>query len=177
MATRAWGWWAVSLGLWACGAGDEAPSESAPASAPGDQATPLESDVAPVSRYQFVSTPDGMAVEAVSEDQVQTFSCRTNTCASLCDECAARACQAAGSRSDTCASVVSNCNDSCSCQGRAGSTPGCGFPVCALDRMICYVGDEADEPRLDPSAPIGPSPVEPAGRPGEASADQQRPTF
>lgn len=43
--------------------------------------------------------------------------------------------------------------------------------------MICYVGDEADEPRLDPSDPLDPSTLDPAGRPGEASADQQRPIF
>ncbi|HTV20707.1 MAG TPA: hypothetical protein VMG12_18615 [Polyangiaceae bacterium] len=175
MAKRAFVGWVVSMGLWACGAADDAPSDAAPASPAPGSAAPGGRDVTPVARYQFVSTPEGMAVEAVSERQVQTFSCPSRTCAGLCDECAARACRAAGELSGACRLVVSSCNDSCSCPGGTEGSGSCGFPVCSVDRMVCLVGDATDGLGGGPSAPGDPSPIDFAGRPSESSSNTSRP--
>lgn len=176
MARRAW---ANSLrglalglgaGLWACGAGGDAePAE-------GSGAEPGEREVAPEARYQFVPTPEGMVIEAVSEGAVQSFSCPTRTCAGLCDECAARACEAAGELGEACAALVSNCNETCRCGGPEQDVPSCGFPVCAVDRMICYVGEEGS-PGPGSGAPGGPAQDEPGSPFGPSSPGTSRPSF
>lgn len=177
MARRAVGGLMALLGLWACGSGDgsdsDAAREAGATSAPGEAAS--EQDVAPVARYQFVSTPDGMAVEALTDTQVQTFSCPTRTCAGLCDECAARACRSAGELGGACDLLVASCNDSCNCQGGLeNGSASCGFPVCTVDRMLCYVDDDAHKPGGAPSGPGDPAPFDSAARP---SSNISRPAF
>jgi hypothetical protein len=170
----------VAAGLWACGGAGEAPageedstvSSTAPAPSSGDVA-PGEGDVAPVARYRFVDTTDGMTVEATSDDQVTTFSCPTRTCGGMCDECAARACSAAGELSEACQFLVTSCNDTCRCESPGGN---CGFPVCAADRMICYV-DDTSTLDLGPNGPTDPSPFGPAARPSESGSNLSRPNL
>lgn len=170
MAKRASAGFLVAVGLWACGAGDEAaPRERAatPASPSSDEVAPGERDVAPLARYRFVDTSEGMTVEATTDEQVATFSCPTRTCGGMCDECAARACSAAGELAGACQFLVDSCNDTCRCESPGGN---CGFPVCAADRMICYVSDEVSAPELGPNGPTDPSPFGPAGRPSESGS-------
>jgi hypothetical protein len=180
MAKRALAWFLVAAGLGACSAGEEASpaDESNPSSsdvAPSsDEVAPAERDVAPVARYRFVDTSDGMTVEASTDTQVSTFSCPTRTCAGLCDECAAQACRSAGELSGACEFLVASCNDSCTCESPNGN---CGFPVCALNSMICYVGDDTSAPGFGPNDPTDPSPFGPAGRPSESSSNAASPNF
>jgi hypothetical protein len=136
-----------------------------------DGVAATERDVAPVARYRFVDTSEGMTVEATTEARVTTFSCPTRTCRGMCDECAVQACRAAGELSQACEFLATSCNDTCSCD--IGEN--CGFPVCALDRMICYVGDEAAPFSANP--PGDPNPFGPAGRPSESSSNAARPSF
>jgi hypothetical protein len=117
----------------------------------------------PAVRYQFVGTPEGMTVEAVSATEVQTFSCPTRSCAGFCDECAARACAASGELSGVCAQLVRDCSDTCSCNQEPGAISSCGFPVCALNRNLCYIG-ESDQLSV-PGPQPDPSPLNPASRP------------
>jgi hypothetical protein len=178
MAKRMLAGFLVAVGLVACSAGEEAspvdePSPSADAVPPADEVTPEERDVAPVARYRFVDTSDGMTVEAATDTQVTTFSCPTRTCAGLCDECAARACLSAGELSGACQFLVTSCNDTCTCESPNGN---CGLPVCASDSKICYVADEASLSR-GPSDPTDPSPFGPAGRPSESSSNAARPNL
>lgn len=177
MAKRVFAGFLVAVGFLACSAGEEASpaDESSPspdAVQPADEVAPEERDVAPVARYRFVDTSDGMTVEAATDTQVTTFSCPTRTCAGLCDECAARACRSAGELSGACQFLVTSCNDSCTCESPNGN---CGVPVCAMDSMICRVGDDTS-PSLSPSGPTDPSPFGPAGRPSESSSNA-RPNF
>jgi hypothetical protein len=175
MAKRALAWFLVGVGLSACSAGDEAspPGESSAPSADAvpssDEVTPAERDVTPVARYRFVDTSDGMTVEATTDSQVSTFSCPTRSCAGLCDECAAQACRSSGELSGACQFLVTSCNDTCTCDSPNGN---CGFPVCAVDSMICYVAADTAPNGAPgaPSDPTGPSPFGPAGRPSESSS-------
>jgi hypothetical protein len=177
MAKRALGWCLVAAGLWACGAGSEGapPSDSsADEASNSDGVAPAERDVAPVARFQFVDTADGMAVEVASETEVTTFMCPTRTCAGLCDECAAQACRLVGELSEACQFLTTSCNQECNCQSGGAN---CGFPVCAFDRMICYVGEETSLPGASPTDPTDPSPFGPAGRPSESSSNVSRPAY
>jgi hypothetical protein len=177
MAKRALAGLLVVAGLWACSAGNEAaPDEpsTTPASPSSGDVAPGERDVAPLARYRFVDTPEGMTVEASTDAQVTTFSCPTRTCAGMCDECAARACSAAGELSEACQFLVNSCNDDCRCESPGGN---CGFPVCAANRMICYVGDDTSAPELGPNGPADPSPFAAEGRPSESGSNVSRPGF
>jgi hypothetical protein len=183
MVKRAAGWIFLAGWLVACGSGSGGPEARNRDSAadPGGESP----DVAPARdvrgadgievQYQFVDTPGGMTIEAVSDSQVQSLSCPTRTCAGYCDECAARACQAAGELAAACAQLVSDCSDSCSCasNGGEGQPQSCGFPVCATNRNLCYIGND-DPSKLDPTpfpepAP-DPDPTTPASRPSSASS-------
>lgn len=185
MMKRAFAWFLVAAGLSACSAGDGASSvdESASPSASdapaSDAVAPGERDVAPVARYRFVDTSDGMTVEATSDARVSTFSCPTRTCAGLCDECAAQACRSAGELSGACEFLVASCKDTCACDAPNGN---CGFPVCSFDSMICYVGGDTAAPGTgapggSPSDPTDPSPFGPAGRPSESGSNASSPDF
>jgi hypothetical protein len=177
MAKRALAWFLVAAGLSACSAGsggDEPSAAVEPSStAPVDEVAPSERDVAPVARYQFVDTTEGMAVESVSDTQVTTFICPTRSCTGLCDECAAEACRLSGELAEACQFLRTSCLDSCVCNSPQGN---CGFPVCSFDSMICYVGDDT-APQLSPSDPGDPNPFGPAGRPGQSSSNAARPDF
>jgi hypothetical protein len=165
----------VAVGLSACsaGSGGDEPAAAEPSSTPPvDEVAPSERDVAPVARYQFVDTAEGMAVESVSDTQVTTFICPTRTCTGLCDECAAEACRLSGELAEACQFLRTSCLDSCSCNTPQGN---CGFPVCSFDSMVCYVDDTT--PQLSPSEPTDPNPFGPAGRPGESSSNAARPDF
>jgi hypothetical protein len=109
---------------------------------------------------------------------VTTFSCPTRSCAGLCDECAAQACRSAGELSGACQFLVTSCNDTCTCDAPNAN---CGFPVCAVDSMICYVGGDTSAPGGapggGPSDPTDPSPFGPAGRPSESSSNAAQPNF
>jgi hypothetical protein len=128
----------------------------------------------PAVRYQFVGTPEGMTVEAVSGTEVQTFSCPTRSCAGFCDECAARACAASGELAGICAQLVRDCSDTCSCNRQPEGIASCGFPVCALNRNLCYIENSA-EPST-PDAPSGPqpdpNPLDPSTRPSDAAGNE-----
>lgn len=178
MAKRMFAGFLVAVGLLACSAGEEASpvDESSPptdAVPPANEVLPEERDVAPVARYRFVDTSDGMSLEAVTDTQVASFSCPTRTCTGLCDECAARACRSAGELSEACQFLVTRCNDTCTCESPNGN---CGLPVCASDSKICYVGDDTSL-GSSPSDPNDPSPFGPAGRPSESSSNAARPNF
>ena len=166
----------LALALGACSGGDDTATSGASGAAPADPAALGEREVLPEAQYQFVPTPDGMVLEAVSEEGVQSFSCPTRNCAGLCDECAARACRAAGELGEACAALVTSCNTSCRCGGEQSGAGSCGFPVCAADRMICYVGDE-EPPAFGPDAPGEPGQVEPANPFGPASPSASRPSY
>jgi hypothetical protein len=119
-------------------------------------------------QYQFVDTSSGMTIEAVSGDQVQTLSCPTRTCAGYCDECAARACEASGELAEACQRLVNDCSQSCTCNNSgAGQPSNCGFPVCATNRNLCYIG-AADPSGVDLPLPSDPAP-DPASRPSSAN--------
>jgi hypothetical protein len=166
----------VAAGLWACGAGDPADAnpgngEASPTDGqPSDEVVPAERDVAPVARFRFIDTAEGMAVEAASEERSMLFLCPQRSCNGMCDECAAEACRASGESAEACQFLVSSCADTCNC---ASGEPGCGFPVCAFDRMICYVEDET----LAPNDPGDPNPFDSAGRPSESSSNTSRPAY
>jgi hypothetical protein len=123
-------------------------------------------------QYRIVETDQGMAVEAVSADQVQTISCSARSCPGLCDECALAACQAAGGEAPVCGALAAQCSDSCSCGSFGGDR--CGFPACTENPRICYIesGDPAAPAPGDPEpapAPIDPAPApdpSPASNPG-----------
>lgn len=167
MTMRAFGWCLVGVGLWACGAGGDAPPAAPEASEPGsNEAAPPEADVASVARYRFVDTEEGMTVEAVSETQVLTFSCPQRSCGSMCSDCALQACRQSGELEAVCDGLLERCVDTCDCNG----APSCGFPVCAFDRMICYVDEQTTLPGAAPSDPTDPGFFGPAGRPSEASS-------
>jgi hypothetical protein len=172
-------------GLSACGSdagGEGAPAEGAPAQEPSTV------DVAPAagapvssSRYQFVETPEGMTVEAFGSSSVQTLSCGVRSCLGLCDECALAACRAAGDLESVCAALVASCSETCNCDSGG---PNCGFPVCAFDRQLCYIGEgfagasPGDGPAGD--GPSGPNPdpspeVDPASNPSGSGASQPAP--
>jgi hypothetical protein len=196
MLKRAIGWVVLGLGGFslACGSGEGSsqteseasaePTRVEPASVP--EANVPEASVPDAVRYQFVGTAEGMTVEAVSKAEVQTFSCPTPTCAGLCDECAARACEASGELAGACAALVRNCTDTCTCNQGPGSGIGsCGFPVCAQNRNLCYY-DGADEvlpggvpggpgPRPDPDPRIRPSSDPSSSTPSSAGANAAQP--
>jgi hypothetical protein len=91
--------------------------------------------------YRFVETSDGMTVEAISADEVQTSSCAGRSCTGLCNECAASACRSSGGLAGACRDLVAQCNDSCKCAD--GSN--CGLPVCGTNLggiNICMIGNE-----------------------------------
>jgi hypothetical protein len=119
-----------------------------------------------------MDTADGMAIEAASAERSTLFLCPQRSCNGMCDECAAEACRASGESAEACQFLVSSCADTCNC---TSGGPGCGFPVCALDRMICYVGDETSAPGSSPSEPGDPSPFDAAGRPSESGSNTSRP--
>jgi hypothetical protein len=162
----------LAAGVLACSSGG---GESAPATeAPEVVDREIDPDSAPPDtrevNYQFVDTPDGMTVEAISGDQVQSLSCPTRTCAGLCDECAAAACRAVGELAAACDRLTADCSSSCTCSGVGSDGPSsCGFPVCATNRNLCYVGnDEGSTPGL-PSGPApDPAPESPTTRPSGA---------
>ena len=168
--------WAVGLcclasvsGLGACSSGGGESNGAEPEPGPAEQAPRRVSgaDGDDEVQYQLVETADGMTVEAVTSSQVQSFSCPTRSCQGVCDECAARACQAAGELSAACEGLVRSCNESCSCGGPAFSAANCGFPVCTTNRNLCYVGES--EPSLEP--PVDPDvDPEPGSRPGGGSS-------
>jgi hypothetical protein len=159
-------------------AGDGAsvqPGQPTPGQAPAVDVD-AESAPAPFGRYQFVDTPEGMTVEALRADGVLTLSCPARSCAGLCDECAAAACRAAGDLEAACALLAASCSERCNCESGG---PGCGFPVCAYDRQLCYIGDgeplEAAVPGTSPGAP-GPDPSpEAASRPAGSGASTPAP--
>lgn len=167
------------LGVFGCSSGGGA--EPSTRERDANEPVPAADEAPETVRYQFVETPGGMAVEAVSESEVLTFSCPTRTCAGLCDECAAAACRASEAFGAACEALVAQCNEGCNCGAPDGPGFGCGFPVCVYDARICYVGD--DESPLDPSepprAPGDPAPdpgsAAPAGRPSDPSG--ARPVF
>jgi hypothetical protein len=162
--------WVVLVGLSvACGSsGGTAQPDTEPGSNNGEIEPSTEANAAdpapdPAVRYQFVGTPEGMTVEAVSGTEVQTFSCPTRSCAGFCDECAARACAASGELAGACAQLVRDCSDTCSCNGEQGGISSCGFPVCALNRNLCYIGDSGS--LSVPGPQPDPNPLDPASRP------------
>jgi hypothetical protein len=172
---RGWSWaWAVcaAASVWACSSGGSSePGESAPGSDPSSASSDVTpADVAPgetrdvrgadgLVDYQLVETADGISMEAVTPTQVQTVSCPSRSCRGICDECAVRACAAAGELGEACERLARECNDTCTCDG-AGLNNNCGFPVCALNRNLCYV---------DPNQPLSPPPDDPAPGPGDPS--------
>lgn len=163
---RSWAWAVCAAAVWACGSGASGSGESEPANA-------SESDVdgAPESTrdvrgadgvtYQMVETADGVTMEAVTSSEVQSVSCPTRTCAGLCDECALRACQAAGELAAACERLVSDCNGACTCDVQGFGAGSCGLPVCATNRNLCYI-----EPGVDPRLP---TPVDPEPDPSPVS--------
>jgi hypothetical protein len=187
MPRSAVGWIFLAGWLVACssGGGSDGGKEGSAAADPSREA----SDVDPARdvrgadgvevRYQFVDTPGGMTIEAVSDGEVQSLSCPTRTCAGYCDECAARACQAAGELAEACVRLVRDCSDSCTCAAIDGEGPGnsCGFPVCTTNRNLCYIGS-GDPSTSDPTLPPDPAPdpapdtdpTTPASRPSSASS-------
>jgi hypothetical protein len=168
----------LAMGLVACssGGGESTPSADARFADPevvAPEAIPPEGAPADSGEvnYQFVGTADGMTVEAISGDQVQTLSCPTRTCAGLCDECAAAACRAVGELAAACERLTADCSRSCTCSGVGSDGLNCGFPVCATNRNLCYIdAGEAAESGF-PGGPVtDPSPEEsPTSRPSSAS--------
>jgi len=170
--------WVVLVGLSvACGSGGGTAQPDSEAGSNGEIEPSSEANATdtvapePAVRYQFVGTPEGMTVEAVSGTEVQTFSCPTRSCAGFCDECAARACSASGELGGVCAQLVRDCSDTCSCNGEPGGISSCGFPVCALNRNLCYIENSDD--LSSPGTPSGPqpdpNPLNPASRPPNAA--------
>lgn len=167
------------LSLFACGADEgnaEAPANVAPGETPatvtpGADLDPANGAPQPFGRYQFVETEAGMAVEAVGAGSVQTFTCPVRSCPGLCDECAAAACRAAGELESACAALVATCSEACNC---GPGSMGCGFPVCAFDSRVCYIGDGQvpdpgpEDPQDGPQGPA-PDPQPEAARPESAS--------
>jgi hypothetical protein len=176
---RTLGLGAVALsGLVACssgsgGASEEAAPEAAP---PVDVDAPAEGAADAPGRYQFVETPGGMTVESIRADGVQTLTCPTRSCLGLCDECAAAACRAAGELEAVCSGLVRSCTEACNCDSGGQR---CGFPVCAYDRQLCYIGDDVPEselPGVDPNDPL-PDPAPEAGLPsGSSGSGASQPT-
>jgi hypothetical protein len=153
----------VMAGSLACGSG----SGSAPGSeaegegdTPGASSRRVSGADGDEAQYRIVETPEGMAVEAVSADQVQTISCPARTCPGLCDECAQAACRASGGEASACGALAAQCTNSCACGSFGGDR--CGFPVCAENPRICYI--EASAPASAPGTPI-PGDPEPAPDP------------
>jgi hypothetical protein len=166
-------------GLLACGSdagGEAGAAPAAPGEAEPSEVEPTEGAPALSGRYQFVETPEGMAVETFRAGSVQTVSCPVRSCAGLCDECAAAACRAAGELEAACNALVSSCAETCNC-GSGGL--GCGFPVCAFDRQICYLEGEglsAAVPGGRPGDPgPDPAPLDPASSPSGSGASQPAP--
>jgi hypothetical protein len=170
--------------LAACSSGDEGSSSSddgasqssssAPASGSGAR-EPVELDV------RFVETPGGMTVEAISEREVQTFSCATRSCAGLCDECAAGACRDSGGLAGACRDLVAQCKNTCTCAG-GGSDTGrdCGLPVCGTSLggiNVCMIGNEPADATRTPVPDV--TPLDPAARPAGSStpSSSSRPAF
>jgi hypothetical protein len=163
----------LAIGLVACssGGGESTPSADARFAGPeviAPEGTPADSREV---NYQFVGTADGMTVEAISGDQVQTLSCPTRTCAGLCDECAAAACRAVGELAAACERLTADCSRSCACSGVGSDGLNCGFPVCATNRNLCYIGEGEAAQSGFPGGPVtDPSPEEsPTSRPSSAS--------
>jgi hypothetical protein len=156
------------------GGSGEGSNQSAPIQpGQGAPAVDIRADAAPapLGRYQFVDTPDGMTVEVIRADAVSTLSCPVRSCAGLCDECAAAACRSAGELEVACTALVASCSESCNC-GSGGL--GCGFPVCAYDRQLCYIGGENQGagprgPEPDPSPEAG------GANPGSGGASDPSP--
>jgi hypothetical protein len=137
--------------------------------------------------YHMVETADGVSMEAVTSSEVQTVSCPVRTCGGLCDECAMRACQAAGELAAACERLVSDCRDACTCDSSGIGAGSCGLPVCATNRNLCYIGPGVDPRLLTPANPEpepDPSPVSPtdgasspssAGTPAPSGAGAAQP--
>lgn len=172
-----WAWVMGAAALWACGSGASGESEPADTRGSDDDVAPHATrDVSDADgvTYQMVETAEGIVMEAVSSSDVQSVSCPIRTCGGLCDECAMRACQAAGELATACERLVRDCNDACTCDS-SGFAPGsCGLPVCATNRNLCYVAPESDPRLLVPADPEpDPSPITPsngASRPSNAGA-------
>lgn len=159
----------MTVWLGACGSGGEGASDGdapAPADTPGSTEgarEPVDLDV------QFVDTPGGMTVEAISEREVQTFSCANASCAGMCDECAATACRASGGLAGACRDLVAQCKNSCTCPG-SETGRGCGLPVCGVNLggiNVCMIGDDAVDGASTPVPDA--TPLDPAARPASAA--------
>ena len=183
-----WAWsMCAAAAVWACGSGASGSGESAPANARGSEVDVAEEGTRDVSGadgvdYHMVDTADGVVMEAVSSSEVQTVSCPVRTCSGLCDECAMRACQAAGELAEACERLVSDCNDACTCEGSGFAAGSCGLPVCATNRNLCYI-DPGLDPRLpapgDPEPRPDPSPISPsdgASNPSNAGTPADAPS-
>jgi hypothetical protein len=157
--------WAAVLasGLCACGSGATPKAEGEGSDAPVDRASEGGRHVSGAdgdeAQYRIVETGDGMAVEAVSADQVQTISCSDRSCPGLCDECALAACQASGGDASVCGALAAQCASSCSCGSFGGDR--CGFPACTENPRICYIA-ASDPPSPLPAGPEPePAPITP----------------
>jgi len=163
-----WAWaMCAAAGLWACGASGGS-DESEPASARESDVEAAPEATRDVSgadgvTYRMVESADGVSMEAVTSSEVQTVSCPIRTCGGLCDECAMRACQAAGELAGACERLVSDCRDACTCDTSGFGAGSCGLPVCATNRNLCYIGPGVDPRLLDPVDPEpDPSPFAPS---------------
>lgn len=180
-----WAWaMCAAAAVWACGSDGSGSGEGTPTGAPESEAdVPAEEGTRDVRgadgvSYRMVETAEGVVMEAVTDREVQTVSCPVRTCGGLCDECALRACQAAGELAEACERLVTDCNDSCTCDG-SGFAPGsCGLPVCATNRNLCYIAPGQD-PLLptpgDPEPRPDPSPVSPADGSNPSNASTPAP--
>lgn len=156
----------ASLGCSSAAGGEDAAGDLDPEEQPSPGGAAPEGAPAPLGRYQFVETPDGMVVETIGAGSVLAVSCPVRSCRGLCDECAAAACRAAGGLEAACAALSSSCLEACDCGSGAR---GCGFPVCAYDRQVCYLAPEGpgylgpEGPAPDP-APELDGAASPSGR-------------
>ena len=172
--------WAVALSgmalcgvamSWACGSAD-APADGDGRASNGDIAPSADADEGAgrhvrgadgdEARYQLVDTSDGMTLEVVTPTDVQTFACPDSTCGSVCNECAARACEAVGELSEVCGRLVRDCNATCRCGAAAFSPGSCGFPVCATSGNLCYEAEGGSLPTPSDPEP-DPNPITPPG--------------